>query len=113
MYGLLSLDSVLAFKKRMKLGRFANKDPEALAQAAAQEESEKLLSESISIGARCQVTFGAQPKRGVVMFVGMCINLKVTCVYCITSLHHHDEMITPFALGKSLCALNWSSSIYK
>lgn len=68
----LALDSVLAFKKRMKLGRFADKDPEAEAKAAAKDEEERLLAESIALGARCEVTVpGAMPKRGVVMFVGM------------------------------------------
>ena len=62
---------MLAFKKRMKLGRFADTDPEAEANAAAKVEEERQLAESITVGARCEVTLpGATPKKGVVMFVG-------------------------------------------
>ena len=56
----------------MKVGRFADKDPEAEAKAAAQEEQERKEAEAIPIGARCEVTIpGTMPKRGTVMFVGM------------------------------------------
>ena len=55
----------------MKLGQFADRDPEADAQAAAREEQEKAEAEAIPISARCEVTVpGGTPKRGTVMFVG-------------------------------------------
>ena len=53
----------------MKLGRFAEKDPE---EVKRREKEEEELVQSISIGSRCEVsTPKATAKRGVVMFVGM------------------------------------------
>ncbi len=69
-------DSVLAFKKRMKLGRFTDGDPAAQAEAqareAAKEQQEKEEAEAIPIGGRCEVALPATTaKRGTVVFVGM------------------------------------------
>ena len=60
-------DSALAFKKRMKLGQFADRS------AASEEagEREKEMAEAITVGSRCEVTVGqTAAKRGTVMFVG-------------------------------------------
>ena len=67
----LPTDSVLAFKKRMKLGQFAERDPTAIAEAAARDEAEKMAAEAVPVGSRCEVALpGTVPKRGTVMFVG-------------------------------------------
>ena len=64
-------DSVLAFKKRMKLGQFAERDPAAEEEAREREETEKREAEAVPVGSRCEVTLpGATAKRGTVMFVG-------------------------------------------
>ena len=64
-------DSVLAFKKRMKLGQFAERDPAAEEEARAREEAEKREAEAIPVGSRCEVTLpGTTAKRGTIMFVG-------------------------------------------
>ena len=88
------IDSVLAFKKRMKLGQFAEKDPAAEDKAKAREEAEKREAEAIAVGSRCEVTLPeATAKRGTVMFVGeliaMFINVPVgnwTMNYCVLSI---------------------------
>lgn len=81
----LNSDSVQAFKKRMKLGRFADKDPTAEAEAAAKLEEERVATEAIVIGTRCEVTGGGgMAKRGVVMFTGE--GNRMTYIYrCIFS----------------------------
>ena len=68
-----SSDSVLAFKKRMKLGRFSDQSQgsESAAEAAAREEQERAEAEAISVGARWEITLpGITPRRGTVMFGG-------------------------------------------
>ncbi len=55
----------------MKLGRFADKDPAAEAEAAAQLEEERLLAESIVVASRCEVSVaGGMARRGTVMYTG-------------------------------------------
>ena len=58
---------MLALKKRMKLGQFADRS----AASKEAEEREKEMAEAIAVGSRCEVTVGqTSPKRGIVMFVG-------------------------------------------
>nr|CAH8823914.1 unnamed protein product [Trichobilharzia regenti] len=68
-------ESVLAWKRRNKLGQFREVDPEEakraeeLRQEAELKEKEK--AESLSIGSRCEVRIPSQiTKRGVIEFVG-------------------------------------------
>ncbi|KAL5256718.1 hypothetical protein ACHWQZ_G011846 [Mnemiopsis leidyi] len=61
-------DSVQAFKKRNKMGRF---NPEVQAKLAAQAEENKELALKMKIGDRCEARTPKQPvRRGEVMFVG-------------------------------------------
>ena len=65
------LDTVAAFMKRMKLGQYHEKDPDADKEAATREEQEKAEAEAIPVGARCEATVpGTMPRRGTVMYVG-------------------------------------------
>ena len=61
-----STDSVRAFKRRMKLGRFADEASEEDTLAA-----ERSLIEKMKVGDRCQVAVQNQPdRRGTVLFLG-------------------------------------------
>ena len=63
---LVSLESLRAFKEKMKLGRFADKDAQSI------EKKEEEIAQNISLHSRCEVNLpGVPPKRGEVMFVGM------------------------------------------
>merc|ERR1712179_68535 len=69
-------DSVRAFKQRMKMGQFAEVDPEEKARREAEkkkkEDDEKALAESIKAGNRCEVAVqGQMPRRGTVMYSGL------------------------------------------
>jgi len=61
---LLSLDTVLVYKQRHKVGRFADKN--------AEEADSSTVNADISIGSRCEVesTEEGLSKRGIVRFVG-------------------------------------------
>jgi tubulin-folding cofactor B len=60
------IDSVRAFKERMKLGRFSDNEG-----TDGKKEDISDIIKNIPIGSRCEVTASnAPPKRGVVMFVG-------------------------------------------
>ena len=68
---LVFTDSVLAFKKRNKLGRFGDKDPQEQEKKEEMQRKEEEKAKSISVGSRCQVTRSGVPARkGVVRFVG-------------------------------------------
>ena len=67
----LSPDSALAFKKRMKLGQFADHSAAASETPEEAERREKEVADAIAVGSRCEVTVAQMaPKRGIVMFVG-------------------------------------------
>ncbi|CAH8286607.1 unnamed protein product [Schistosoma turkestanicum] len=68
-------ESVLAWKRRNKLGQFQEVDPEEIKRAEEQrrlaELQEKQNAESLSVGSRCEVRVPGQPtKRGVIEFIG-------------------------------------------
>ena len=64
-------DSVLAFKKRNKLGRFGDKDPQAQEKKEEALQKEEEEAKAITIDSRCLVTRSGVPARkGVVRFVG-------------------------------------------
>lgn len=71
LYGKRS-DSVRAFLKRNKLGKFdEDKEAKKDAEEDQKEASERGLAEAITVGARCEVALPGQPKkRGTVMYVG-------------------------------------------
>ncbi len=63
------VDSVRAFKKAHKLGRFADKVEEQEEQDPV-ELNEQSLAADMTSGARCEVVTGDFTKRGSVRFVG-------------------------------------------
>ncbi|KAL7056894.1 hypothetical protein AAHC03_019400 [Spirometra sp. Aus1] len=69
-------DTVLAWKKRNKIGKFKELDPEEARKAEekrlATEAAEKALIEKMKVGDRCEVRIPQQPtKRGEIMFLGL------------------------------------------
>jgi tubulin-folding cofactor B len=64
-------DSVLAFKKRNKLGRFGDQDPQEQEKKEEALRKEEEKAKAITINSRCLVTRSGVPARkGVVRFVG-------------------------------------------
>ena len=66
------LDSVLAFKKKHKMGRFAEKDGDAEKAELEEEERQAKLVGEMKVGDRCEVrvAHSAEAKRGTIMFIG-------------------------------------------
>jgi len=68
-------DSVAAFKRRNKLGRFSETDPAAAkaaeAEAARKAAEEEQMASSMTVGSRCEVAITKAPvRRGTVAFNG-------------------------------------------
>jgi len=68
-------DSVAAFKRRNKLGRFSDADPAAVkaaeAEAARKAAEEEQKAASMAVGSRCEVAVPKAPvRRGMVAFNG-------------------------------------------
>ncbi|XP_062517439.1 tubulin-folding cofactor B-like [Corticium candelabrum] len=64
-------DSVRSFKQRMKMGRFADQNPEKMKEKADKERTEKEAAKGIAVGSRCEVRVsGSGARRGTVAFVG-------------------------------------------
>lgn len=68
-------DSILAWKRRNKLGQFREIDPEEVKRAEEERElmerKEKEQAEALSVGSRCEVRLPSQPpKRGIIEFIG-------------------------------------------
>lgn len=61
-------DSVLAWKKAEKLGRF-NPDAPSLEQAKIDSVAQEIETRSLAVGRRCRVG-GEDSRRGVIMYVG-------------------------------------------
>ena len=62
---------MLAFKKRNKIGRFGDTDPEAQKKKEEEQQKEEEKANTITIGSRCLVTRSGVPARkGAVRFVG-------------------------------------------
>ena len=74
MSSLVFTDSLLAFKKRNKLGRFGDKESQDKELQEKKEEAkrkEEEKAQTITIASRCLVTrSGMPPRKGVVKFVG-------------------------------------------
>lgn len=62
------IDSVLAWKKAEKLGRF-NPDAPSLEQAKINAVTQEIESRGLEVGKRCRVG-GDDLRRGVIMYVG-------------------------------------------
>merc|ERR1719423_443809 len=68
-------DSVAAFKRRNKLGRFSDADPAAAkaaeAEAARKAAEEEQMAASMAVASRCEVAVPKAPvRRGMVAFNG-------------------------------------------
>lgn len=68
-------DSVAAFKRRNKLGRFSDADPAAVkaaeAEAARKAAEEEQMAASMTVGSRCEVAVPKAPvRRGTIAFNG-------------------------------------------
>ena len=63
-------DSVLAYKQKHKIGRFAEFTPEQLQAQQEQEEAYKDLASQIIQEDRCLVELDGLEKKGTVKFVG-------------------------------------------
>lgn len=71
-------DSVLAWKKRQGLGRFAqsseSKSQDELAQERREHDQRQIVSRAIQVGVRCRVS-ESDERRGFVKFVGEVVGL--------------------------------------
>ena len=104
----IDTDSVYAWKKRNKLGQFAEKDAEAEKAQAEEEERQKELAGGMKVGDRCEVRAkeGADAKRGTVMFVGECTShVRDVCTHAHThTTHTHTRTHT-----HCKCYIEWCS----
>ena len=104
-------DSVRAFKEKMKLGRFREKDPKEEMRIEkenqAKEEEEKALAESIKVGDRCVLS-------DVVHIITTQPNVKSTkLVFLQIFLFYHFLSVTRIYLMKSmsLCTIGFFFNI--
>lgn len=64
----IDIDTILAYKMRNQLGRFA---PDASTSASSSHSVEEILPENMTVGARCQVALSDElQRRGTIRFVG-------------------------------------------
>lgn len=65
-------DTLRAFKEKMKVGQYKEKDETEKLEKEKQELEEKAKAESIKIGQRCEVRVSNEmAKRGTIMYVGL------------------------------------------